>query len=576
MRRHRHIIAVATLLAATAARADFPAADKQAAAAALEQSFGQPLRQVRATPDKADDIQTAGLLLQASNDAQYAPALQALLAQTAVDLLLPIGNDKSTPLLELALRRYINLGDLSAIERTTWLAGVRTRQLDAAKADARKPIAAALARTVEDLALTQEQAGDLDAALAQMGRAAGVAKTGQLADLAEEMAFHQERLSHTWSFRRELAAAQQELRAAQAGKNEPLERQLREKIGQLYLLRLGDCTQAWPYRQGGQSEWTAGLSCLSRRAAGQSLSVTESQDTAEMLLKVAARTDSSARAALIDTALELCDESQSAASQPAAQPLRLEALRKQAQDLQARNPNPLGLKIRAALAGLSERYVVLADGRTQFRCSFTAAGDLADWNMQVGQWQAQGGSLSVQSAKGVGVHRPRLRADRPIDITFDVATTGSVELILAMDEYLQQAVAGPRLMIQPSAKKITFTGTGDNPQPVRVIAQGPYHVEIHYDGQGKFKFTIDGQDSGSAQIPTPLPDENYRLAVQTAGAGSAISGLTVTATLAMDNPLAKATPPPPPPPANRGQRPPNRPNRPGGIPGSGARFPNGP
>lgn len=569
--------AVAMLLAASLAWADFTPIEKLAGAKAVDGQFGQQIRQAKASPDKDDDVQVANLLLAASQDAKNAPPIQAALAQAAMDLAGGAGTAEAATVAENALNRYADLVKMPPLERASQLVNLRNADMAKAKLDQKKEATLRMAKAVADLAGAYQNAGDMDNAAVQMARALSLAKAAGANDLAEELSQQTAQLQRERTFKKEMDQAQAELAAAVGGNNAPLIKSTHEKIGLLHLLKNGDpIAAAEPLAKAGH-EWSAGAALLKKRAAGAALPAAEGLTAAEMLRKAAQRAELGAKPMLLEMQVDVYTEVESQLPPGSEQRLKVDVMCKQARELLARYPNPLSQALRKSLAGLNCLTVVNPDGSVQLTYAFASAKELADWTQHRGSWAVAGGQLALSGgAGGYAYHIVRFRADKPMLVSFAGATQDSMLGMLALNESLDDRNVNAHVGIDSRRGKAwVIGGLGAQDQScVPDSGPSPYRVQLSYDGAGSFTCTMNGKPMGKFK-GNVANGGTFRVGFYFRPQGG-VSNLAISGTPVSNNPTGQAAPaapvvtpppaatkPPPPPAPAPGPRP-RRPPRVGG------------
>ena len=552
------ILLAATCLGGGALTAAISEADRAAATKTVEKMFGKQIGQAKLTLDKADDVKTAELLLQASGEGRTPLAVRAGLARTAMELVLPVGSDESSALAVQALRQWSTLAGLSRIERGKWLVNIRQTELRKARREQTKRITPGVIQAIVELAESYEADGDLDSAAAHVFRALAMARKAQLADLVSELTVTNMRVQRIRSFRRDLGAAEKQLAAAVAGKNHPLINKTVEKIGLLHLLRNGDPISSAEHLARAKHEWATPAADLRRRASGRRLSAAESLAAAEMLRGAAHRAEQGAKAPLLELLLDLCVELEATVPDDSDQAVRAEMLRRLAQGMLAKLPNSSLHVLRRALANLAAAPVFNPDGTVQLTYAFSSARELNDWTVTRGKWSAAKGTLAVAKGGGSVYHNLRFRADRPLHVSFAAAGPGSITSVLAFNDDLQNYLHNAHFCVGHRSGTLWYTGGLGGRRLIDRLASTtqPYRVQILHDGVGRFTYIINGRAVGKLQTNRPLIGGSFRLGfVLSPSRVASISKLTIRGAPPTKDPLAKADAKPPPrPPRPRPQR----------------------
>ena len=546
------ILLTASLVNATPATAAISEADRATARKTVEKTFGAQIRQVRMTAEKADDLKTCQLLLQASQDASSPLAVRAELARTAMQIALPIGSASAADLAVQALQAWSTLAGMGQVERGKHLVTIREAELRKAPRGQTRQVAPRLVQAILDLAESYESANDLDNAAAHTFRALGMARTEQLPDLVEELTQANMRIQRVRTFRRDLAAAQKELAAAEAGHNAPLIRKTMEKIGLLHLLRNADAVSASEHLARAKHDWATAAGHLRRRASGARLSVEQSFAAAEMLRDAAYRADLGAKAGLLELLLDLCVELEVRVQGGSDQAARVEVLRKLARTMLSRLPNTSLLALRRVLSKLAGAVVLNPDGTVKLSYSFASGKELNDWTATRGKWTAGKGHLTVGKGGGSIYHNLRFRADRPLSLSFAAAGPGSIIASLALNDDLGDYRRNAHFCAGHQGGTLWyFGGLGGTGRRERLPSRSqPYRIQIHHDGAGGFAYTINGKAVGKLQAAKPLTSGSFRVGFTVSrNRVAAFGALSIHGTPMPKDPVAKpdARPPQAPP-----------------------------
>lgn len=562
------VILLAAMPLGPAALGAIAEADRAAAAETVEKMFGSQIRQVKATADKADDLETAGVLLQASGEVKTALAIRAELARTAMELAAPIGTDKASAFAAEALTRWSALAGMSRIERGKCLVSIRQGELDKATGERKSQAARQLVEAAAELGESYEAANDLDSAAAQIFRALSVARGARLTDVVEELTAANMRLQRIRSFRRAVEAAEKELAAAEAGGNAPLVQTTVAKIGLLHLLRNGDPASAAEHLAKVKHPWAAAAADIRRRASGARLSVEGALAAAEMLHSAAGRAEIGAKVPLLELLLDLCAEM--AATMPADdQAARVAMLRKQAEDMLARLPNPGLLRLRRALAKLAGKVVWNPDGTIQLTYRFSSKQELSDFSPTTGNWTAGGGALAAGKGGGSVYHNVRFRADRPLHVSFAGAGGGGAIAVLALNDDLRNYRNNAHFCAGFQGGRLWYLGGLRASYARGPMPSGPeaHLVHILHDGAGRFTYIIHGQAVGKLQTQQRLLGGGFRVGFEIpANRPATVANLSIVGVPLAQDPVAKSAPsaaapaqqPPGPAPPDRSRRPPGR------------------
>jgi hypothetical protein len=471
------------------------------AAKQVQQTVGKEVAQVKAANDKPRAVKLAQAILASSSDAAPGQAVQAELARAALELALWAGTPEAFALADNAAAALADYGKLPLIERHNLLIRVRTAQLAAAKADQRSQASAALADALAGLAQACEETDDTDAASANYARAAAIAHAANLTDLADQYTQENLRLQRQRLFKNDLAAAQDELRAAIAGNNQPLAQQDNEKIGLLYLTRMADIAQAAPFLAKSGGDWAAAASLLAKLSAGEKLDTDQAILAAEALKRAADRSETGAKSTLMEQVLQICNSAAAQAS--AAQAAKLEALRQAAKAVLDKTPSDKVAALRKALGNPAGQIKVNPDGSVTLSYTFATQRQLKDWTMTQGQWSIDNPGLTWQGDRCDIFNNIRFRADKPLTLLVEGTTTqpGGIGAMLAADKTDRFNAA--HLLLNPRQKDGWQIGAlGGKPiVNVNPLPAGPYKLKITFDGSGAFAFILNGQPLGTADLP---------------------------------------------------------------------------
>jgi len=169
----RHLPACLTFLCAAAVGVGAQATSSQDAARKLKQLFGSEIRQASATPDPADDVRLARVLLDQAQKGPQDAAMTDAICQAVYGLVAtaPEGQELAIEAMQL---RAKHLPDQVADCHEKILT-VRRRQYGQAKGDDRFPAGDALIAAMQDAAEAYTDAGRYADALRLLRQAAVVA-----------------------------------------------------------------------------------------------------------------------------------------------------------------------------------------------------------------------------------------------------------------------------------------------------------------------------------------------------------------------------------------------------------------
>jgi len=521
-------------LTGAVASAAISQAERASARKVVEGTFGEQIRQVRASLAKEDDLKTAERLLQASQDRKQRRAVQAELARAAMELADSAGTPEAAALAEQALGRWSGLVGISKTERAEWLVRIRTSPLARAEADRKQQLAAGAVDAVVELAAAYEDEGDYERAAAAIVRALGMARAARLAGAVADLEERNARIQHLRLFHRDLAEAKQRLAAAIAGKNPPRIRELQEKIGMLHLLHNGDPAAASAHLAKAGHEWAKAADDLRRRPSGKGLPPEQALAAVDMLLAAAVRAHPQAKRPLLKQLLTVCGNVGTKTAPDDDQARRLNALQQRAQAMLDKLSPEKPPSLQEALASLAGAVSLSPDGNAQVVYSFDQPGQLADWDARRGQWQADKGRLTQQASTGGRIyHRVRFRADRPMEIRFAATGRGIIAATLALNDKLDQPDGSVRFLLDQHRGSGWMMGGLGARRLAGPIPQGTrqYDAEVLHDGTGEFTWIVNGQTLGKISLRKSLVAGHFRLGLILDGQRrTAFSALTIKGT----------------------------------------------
>jgi len=532
---------VTVLLVVAGLRAAEAPASPEAARATVEKTFGAQIRQVQATAATDDDLQTAGVLLQASQDASTAPAVRAELARRAMELAMAVPATRGASLAELALSRWAELGQLTQVQRKTWLVRIRQAELRRARRGQRIEPAARLVEALRELASAQEAAGCIDLAARAVLQAAGIARQERLTDLEADLAPVARRLQRELAFRREMDRAKRRLEAAVAGENPPAIRDAYEKIGLLYLLRKGDPAAAVEALTKAGHEWAGPAEYIRKRAAGKRLTTQESLASVEMLRKAADRAELSAKARLLELLVDICDEVAEDLQSGSAEAARVEMLRQQARAILMTLPDSRAQSLRRALRGLAGKVRIDVDGTVRLAYPFQSPKELSDWSLAGGKWDVADGTLKPGKGHGgIICNNVRFRADRPLHVSFSGTGRGSVNLVLALNDDLSSIWRGAYFILGLKGTRGYVLGGLGAPRLIgnEIIGTRPFHVLVEHDGRGRMTCTVNGKLIGELHTRVRLVGNQLRVGFSTRRGSGVYRDLVIRGTPIAKHPVA--------------------------------------
>lgn len=532
---------------------------------AVEQTFGKQIAQAKASADKADNLTLSKAILQASGDGATGLAVRIELAKTAMDVALQAGTPECLAVADSAANSYADLGKLSPAERCDLLVRVRTAQVAAAKPSDKPDANTALVHTIAELAAAYESVQDYDNAAASYARAIAAAKSVNLNPLADELSVDNARVTRLKAFSKDLADAKQELKAAQAGQNEPLVKEVNQRIGELYLFKLGDFAQAQSYLIKSGGDWAAGAAAVAKFNDKGQLTVDEYVLAAQTVKKAADRAELGPKSELMDLVVTICTAANAPAGSPQA--TQLDVLRQAAKAWLDKNPADKLAALRKALGNTAAALKQNADGSVTITYSFATAAQFKDWTAAQGEWSVDNGQLNWKGDRGDLFNNIRLRADKPVTVQIDgtVTAPGSIGCVLVLDKL--DRYAGAYLVLNAHRQAGWETG-GFNTKPTanqNPLPPGPYKLKITCDA-GKIAYSLGGQQIATMQLPKDAQTAaGFRLGLNNSyGAVGNFRNVVITCwpitdlTPAASQPAPKPNPqpqPPQPPQPNPNRRP---------------------
>lgn len=566
-------------------------ADVQAARKMVQQTFGPQIQAAKTSADKDDDIKTASLLLEAGaagkpSDPKYTPVMLSEMARAAADLAVSAGTDEGNALAEKAIAQCSTLLGHSKIETANELANLRSTIYAAARGPQKKDAGGNLARTLAAMAVLYEQAGDLDNAGAYLTKAVNAARVAGANDVADELSIDSQRVQRIRGFRKDLAAAQDELRAAVAGNNAPAVKEATAKIGLLHLLRNGDPIAAADFLDKVGNEFAPAAKLVAARAKGTKPRPDDAYAAAGSLRDASAKADLTVRATLLELALDLCNDITAASGASTELLAKTETLRTAVQALLDKLPNSTAALARKWLENLAGTVKFNADGSISLTYSLAVATQMKDWGSHQGNWAMGAAGLACKDANAWIYDIVKFRADKSIIISY----SGAGHLFmgtLALNEGLGNIRENPNFCLATDgAGGFIYGASNTRERDAAFKVPQPANVQINYDGAGTFTWSVMGQSVGKPfKITPPAANSTFRVGFAIRGGGDGqFKNLTIQGTSLVDKSLLgaagaaaaatatpAATPTPTPPTPPRGGPIPGPGPGPGGPPRGGPR-----
>jgi hypothetical protein len=511
----------------------------------FESVFGDIIREAKAAPSKQHDLDVARELLRSSVDDSYDKSIQIQAARTAAEMASGVGTAQGDDVAERAIQQWAALLPSAGVDQAAALVTLRNNQLKVAPPEKRKDATGLLAKAVAGLGRAYAKAGDAEKAAAQFSRASGLAASVQMTDLASDYGNQAQQLQRSRSHKRELSAATQELAAAHAGNNPVEVKAAQERIGLYYLLREGDLASAAPPLALAGHAWAEPAALAAKWATGVSLTYDQTVAVADMLKAAAPRAVPEAKATLLQNLLDLLGQAKAQAVSGTSAYAKLDQMEKAARQMQSQlgESAELGKKV---LAGLNVSAAVMPEGAVQMTYNFRAAKELEDFNVLQGTWAAGDASLTLREGdSGFIVHRLRLQAGKPIEVSFTAASPEAAMLVLCVNDRLEERKTNPHLGTDANLGKGWIVGGMDVPEKVdsHPLPKGPLKVIVRDDGKGHFTASVNGTDVTGLEIKTLPPDAILRVGFYVRPAGQSwISNLVIQGTPFAKDPVAAASP----------------------------------
>jgi hypothetical protein len=367
-----------------------------------------------------------------------------------------------------------------------------------------------------------------------------------LAELGKEIKLASARIA------RVRAAEAQLQRAKDAGDAEAA-RAARQRLGLVYLLADGDIAKANSYLVGtGDANELAVAAVAAFKINPKVLPPPDkAAECVDALGKAAASAENKpAQARLAKDAVAFCQGFLATAPQglPAT---KARMLLVQLQALSAENPGEkLLAKLKANYKGLGAKMEALPEGVVKFSYDFTNKKMLGDWEVKSGAWEVIGGRDVLAATPDKYQHinldsRLRFRADKPLTLSFKASGTSDLTGYLYFDTSWTHDVS-----FELGAQNNGVSQIRDDYSSIfsdrrlRIDRGTVYKIDINWDGQKTFSWTVNGQNLAKTDMKYRVSDVAQAVlyvGLKTAGYPAAFDDVVIQGTV-LEDPSSLPTP----------------------------------
>jgi hypothetical protein len=543
------------LLAAPSASGPSPAGPQEARL--VEEMFGKQIAQAMATQEPQDNVEVAGEMLKAAEDASNPAAFRLALAPQILRVLANVLTPEASRIIHSTLTMQQKLQPVDSMQETqAELDLFANRYALARRLQVDPAIALQAGREVVLLSLQlsklQMEEGKFEAAATTLAAARKTARTAKLTqeDLQIEEALQLLAAQKTRAGR--LAAMQQKLAIAKQSGDAEAMRVAQVQLGLFYLLNDGELKKAAAELAGTSHAYGAPLDALNdfldRPQSPPPPEVCNS--IADAVVEMAKAAENAKAQAVIATAgQQLCQASIAQNPQGLAT-AKTKLLLMQLEKLTAESASDKLTRILKTNYGSFEGKLeksATGDG-VIITYDLSSPRQLADWETRVGKWEITAGKLLSVPGSGQARINSRLkfRGDQPASLTFQA--TGKQDFDAAFSfraEGGEHSAEFRFANFDPRDHVMRHISVVDGkPQSVVRETIDPaqsYRITITWDGQGNFSWSANGKDIAKISVPPEFSQRPLRMCLINVQQPMTIKDLKLEGTV-IENPDEAALP----------------------------------
>ncbi len=498
----------------------------------VREVYGDRIDEAKKTADTTDNLAVGRAIAQACEDTATPRKLRIALADTAVEVLMPVGSDDAMTFIQRALAVRDQLDPMEELERIDLQREMLRNRLTRAQKDreavskireiAREVVQANLAYA-ERAARSEEHAAKANAVLYA---SRGLISVYRLTDMRNQLSAVTKRVRALNARRLRLKNAAAQLKAARESGNEDAVASARKALGRMYLQCDGDVATAGKYLKGADdplAEAVAGVSTFlvhAKKPAGN-----KALEWAEQLHEYAeSLRDDDAQKNVARAAQEVL-KTYLASKPPAIYAAKARLINTQLDDLLGQTASgDLAAQIAKKYKGFHGKLTVIKDKRVKIVYDFSNPHHKKDWENIDGVWSIRKGVMATSLAGyGYGriLNKLRWRHDKPFKIQFDGQSNYYFQLGLnpyrnrrayysLYDDYFRLGKYGAYLDLFGS--RWTDSNT-------RMKIDTPYTFLVEHDGDGKYVWKINGKTVKDVKPRRPdyARKKGYSFAVELMG-----------------------------------------------------------
>jgi len=469
----------------------------------VRELYGKRIEEAKATPADADDVALAKELLTAANDTNTSEKMKVLLAQTALNLLTPLGTEEGVALARKALDVIDRIqpmppGDKAGVSRDLAARCLAHAAEEKLRPDQIKPIALDAAKAHLDYAqIVMQNPDELAKAEGASAYAARIVDAYRLTDLNERVSFLQKAIATMRVRHAAIQTAMARFKTAQAGGSELAIKAASRGVADVYLTHDGDLVSAHKYLASTGDPRESAVGAAATFLTSSKLDPATCLEAVQALANLCKGLGEEPRAKVADVALQMCKgyltgkTTELGASKAKLLTVQLQTL------LGMVGADELRRKIDTAYHVVNCKIEVLEGNRIRATYDFSDEKQMKDWDAQTGTWGVGKGALVCKTeaySAGQASNKLRFRADKPYRIAF----TGAAKYDLTASLYygsLRSSIGSYYARFSfNSGIGLSLYGYGTSWYDYKTRLQGgtAYKFEIAGDGKGALSWSING------------------------------------------------------------------------------------